>query len=248
MLTYGLIGKSLKHSFSAGYFNERFAQSGLEAQYLNFELADISQASDLLVRPDLKGLNVTIPYKEAIIPYLSAIDSVAAEIGAVNTLKPTSNGWVGYNTDHLGFRDSFLAAVIPTRLHELLNKPALILGTGGASKAVAYALKQLGFDICYASTSQTGQVLLAYADLIGRLPDFGLIVNTTPLGTWPEIDAMPPVPVQEFSHQHHLFDLIYNPPITSLMAHAAANGATTQNGKDMLIRQANAAWTIWNNG
>ncbi|SDL74021.1 shikimate dehydrogenase [Salinimicrobium catena] len=241
MLRFGLLGRNISYSFSRGYFSEKFSREGISATYENFDLQELSQFSEVLKKnPDLKGLNVTIPYKEQIIPFLDELDPVAAEIGAVNTIKFTEDHkLVGFNTDHFGFAEAIRPHLKPH------HKKALILGTGGASKAVHYALKTLDINVHFVSRSAGKN--FSYEDLGKTLfSEHTVIVNCTPLGTFPNTDQYPPVPVQLFTSQHLVFDLIYNPPQTKLMELARKKGATAVNGQKMLEFQAEKAWEIWN--
>lgn len=244
---YGLIGFPLGHSFSKKYFSEKFKKEGIKASYDLYPLESISELEQLLREESLlKGLNVTIPYKEAVLPYLSSISEEAKKIGAVNTIKikisdsANEKFLEGYNTDFIGFRDS---------LQPLLNeeiKNALILGTGGASKAVKFALESLGINTTYVSRHpKDGQ--LTYQELTSDIIDSNLlIVNTTPLGMSPNIDSCPEIPYHLLSSSHISYDLVYNPEITEFMKRSAQYGAKVKNGLEMLYMQAEAAWKIWN--
>ena len=239
---YGLIGKSLTHSFSQKYFLSKFKNEELEDHYYAlFPLDDIDDIRLLLeVHKNLKGLNVTIPYKESVIPYLDELDPVAAEIGAVNCIYMDDFEKKGYNTDWLGFRDS----IFP--LLRAADKNALVLGAGGSSKAVCYALKQLGLSYKVVSR-EAGKSDLTWDMLTTEvIAQHTVIINTTPVGMWPDADAMPPVPIDAISPQHICFDLIYNPEQTRFLQEAASRGAVTSNGKQMLELQAAHAWKIWN--
>lgn len=239
---FGLIGKKLGHSFSKNYFTQKFLQLGLSDTYELFELAQIGEVTGLWEQdPLLRGFNVTIPYKEAIIPFLDALSPDAANVGAVNTVRLCEDGCFGYNTDVIGFRQS---------LREFLGgaKPAsaLILGTGGASKAVQFVLDQIDLPYVLASRS-AGRDRVAYEALTAvEVRDIELIINTTPAGMYPEPDAMPPLPLAGLREGQWVYDLIYNPETTLLMQEAARRGAHTCNGLRMLHLQAEAAWEIWN--
>lgn len=242
MNRYGLIGRNISYSFSRHYFSEKFAAEGIAASYENFDLQDISEFPEIIRQhPDLRGLNVTIPYKEEIFPFLNALDPVAAEIGAVNTIKIGKDGSLtGFNTDHVGFTGAIKPFLKP------YHQKALILGTGGASKAVKYALNSLGIDHTLVSR-RASENAISYRDIFEEiLRDHLVIVNTTPLGTTPATDEYPALPVNLLTSRHLLFDLIYNPPKTKLMQLAEARGATVLNGKKMLELQAEKAWEIWN--
>lgn len=245
MRTFGLLGRSLAHSFSQAYFSQKFDRLGLtDCRYELFELAEASDLSQLLAQhPDLAGLNVTIPYKEKIWPYLTRVAPSAALVGAVNVIEFAADGsLVGHNTDYIGFRESlrkFYPASAP-------NRRALVLGTGGAAKAVSVALRELDIPHWLVSRDVLGAGL-TYAELTPELlAGHSLIINTTPLGTYPAIDACPPIPYAALTPQHYLFDLIYNPRETLFLQQGHAAGAHTQNGFEMLELQAEAAWAIWN--
>ncbi len=242
MNTYGVIGRNISYSFSPRYFTEKFSREGITAQFLNFDLPDLSALDNLQVEyPNLRGASVTIPYKEEIIPLLDQLDPIAREIGAVNCVKFHIDGKkTGYNTDFIGFRDSLRPHLKPH------HKKALILGTGGASKAIEYALRHLGIEPLKVSRHQ-GPNQLTYQDLDATyLEQFHCIINCTPLGTHPNVQQLPDVPTHLLGPDHLIFDLIYNPANTELMKRAAAQGAVTVNGYEMLVLQAEAAWKIWN--
>lgn len=244
---YGLIGRTLGHSFSQQFFNEKFEAEGINARYVNFELPTIDRLPEVIAaRKNLAGLNVTIPYKEQIIPYLDALDPHAAEIGAVNVIKiyhqpDGSISLKGYNSDATGFADSLRPMV-----NDGKKRRALILGTGGASKAVAHALDQLGIDSLKVSRSHREGVI-TYGDLTPEvIADHLIIVNTTPLGMYPNVDKCPDIPYEALTREHICYDLLYNPNITLFMKKAADAGAITKNGLEMLLLQAFVAWNIWN--
>lgn len=239
---FGLIGYPLSHSFSPGWFARKFESLGIAARYDAFPLDNIAQLPELLLQtPGLEGLNVTIPYKEAVLPYLHALHPAAAAIGAVNCIRIDHGKLTGYNTDTIGFRDSLLPLLQPH------HTAALILGKGGAALAVAYTLQQLGISYRYVSSSGRAGTL-GYEDLSPEmLAEVSLIINTTPLGMYPHTDSFPPLPYEALGKQHLLYDLIYNPEETTFLKLGQANGATTQNGMQMLVLQAEASWRIWNN-
>lgn len=242
MKTFGLIGKNIDYSFSRAYFTQKFAAEDIPALYLNFDLPEIAELAQILVEyPEIAGFNVTIPYKEAIIPYLHELDVTAEEIGAVNTIKVYDNRKLkGFNTDYFGFTE----ALKPNLQKQ--HTGALILGTGGASKAVAFALKKLGIEFKFVSRSAF-QEKITYPELNKEHFDhYKLIINCTPLGTFPNILKYPPIPTEYLTKDHLLFDLIYNPPATQLMKIAVQQGATVINGQRMLELQAEKAWEIWN--
>ncbi|MFT7612288.1 MAG: shikimate dehydrogenase [Parvicellaceae bacterium] len=238
--TYGLIGKKLGHSFSQAYFTKKFSELELHASYLNFELNSIEDFKETIKNNDLKGVNVTIPYKEEIIPFLDEIDPTAKEIGAVNTVTFKDGVLKGYNTDAFGFRQSIKP------FFKGNHERALILGTGGASKAVIFVLKELGVDCLSASRNpQPGQI--SYPELNNYIiRSHQLIVNTTPLGMFPSIDTFPELPYEFITNQHLLVDLVYNPKETVFMKKGKTEGANTINGLTMLQQQAEKAWEIWN--
>ena len=250
MPTYALLGYPLSHSFSRKYFTDKFARMGLSAthRYLNFELSEIGDfAEQRIAYPDLKGCNVTIPYKQAVIPFLDSIDPVAERIGAVNTITFTDGKTRGYNTDFIGFRDDLLAQLsVRGRNTDLRGQAALILGTGGASRAVREALLDLGIRPQLVSRRR-GPDVITYADLDCELLNaYALIINTTPLGTYPNTGSAPPLPYSCLSDRHFCYDLVYNPANTEFMQRAGAQGAETANGLGMLHLQAEASWNIWN--
>ncbi|RMG60407.1 MAG: shikimate dehydrogenase [Bacteroidetes bacterium] len=240
---YGLIGLKLGHSFSQRFFTEKFAREGIAARYDLYELPSVSGLPDLLDRyPDLRGLNVTIPYKERVLPYLSDLSPEAEAVGAVNTIRREGDRLVGHNTDIYGFERSlhaFLQGEEPTS--------ALILGTGGAAKAVSYVLEtRWHMHWQMVSRAPQGNHQLSYAALPHvNLADFRLIINTTPLGMYPDTGSSPALPYEALGPDHRVFDLVYNPAETLLMAQARAQGARVVNGMDMLIYQAERAWEIW---
>jgi len=239
---YGLIGKSLSHSFSKSFFEEKFKKDGINASYLNFELPTINGFKKLLKNnPELKGLNVTVPYKTDVIPFLDELSSMAEEIGAVNTIQFKSGKLIGHNTDAYGFQQSIKPFL--RNVHER----ALILGTGGASKAVAYVLRNLGIQVSYLSRNPSDENEYSYDDANELMVDaFKLIVNCTPIGTAPKLHEMPNFPIQYVNKDHLVIDLIYNPEQTKLLSSAKEQGADTLNGLSMLQHQALKAWEIWN--
>lgn len=243
-VTFGLVGKNISYSFSRGYFAEKFKNLSLDNyQYVNFDLEQISLLSDVIKAKEngLKGLNVTIPYKQEVQGFLTAIDDDAKEIGAVNTIKLNKDGSVvGYNTDVYGFQKSLEPQLKPHH-----NK-ALILGTGGASKAVAFAFEKLGIAYKFVSRTATGDVL-GYHELTEKtIEEHTIIVNCSPLGTFPKIELKPDIPYQFISSKHLLYDLIYNPEETTFLRLGKEQGASIQNGLEMLQLQAEKAWEIWN--
>lgn len=240
MRNYGLIGRSLTHSFSQRYFSAKFDKEKLEAQYHNFEIETIEDFPKLLQDNKLEGLNVTIPYKESIIPFLDDVDEVAHKVGAVNTVVFQNGKTKGYNTDVIGFKNS----IKPFLKHG--QERALILGTGGASKAVAYVLGNLGIDVLFLSRNPDQKNHYSYQEANEHMLDAcKIIVNTTPLGTAPETDQCPDIPYDFLTEDHLCYDLVYNPPETLFMKHAKSKGATTVNGLSMLKIQAEEAWKLW---
>jgi shikimate dehydrogenase len=244
MRKFGLIGYPLGHSFSKKYFTEKFVREGIQGcQFELYPIESISEFPQLLDNESsLEGLSVTIPYKEQVIPFLDALDPACAQIGAVNCIRIRDGIKTGFNTDYLGFKhslQSWLGTEIPN---------ALVLGTGGASKAVQQALRDL--EIPYRIVSRTqreGQ--LTYADLKEQpewLASHPLIINTSPLGTYPQVEDMPDIPLEQLYATHRVYDLVYNPPITRLMQECISRGGAAKNGQDMLELQAEAAWSIWN--
>ena len=239
---FGLVGKNIDYSFSKKYFTEKFEKENLiNHSYQNFDIQSVFEITQIVKNPNLCGLNVTIPYKEEIIPFLDKISKKAKKIGAVNTIRTTKKGKLkGYNTDFFGFQRS---------LSSLLNehhKKALILGTGGASKAVAFALKKLGIQYSFVS-QKLRRDYLSYEKLNEAIfQEYQIIINCTPLGTFPDINSCPNIPYDLLNSNHIVFDLVYNPEETIFLQKAKQNGATTKNGMEMLVFQAEKAWEIWN--
>ena len=247
MTRLGLIGYPLGHSFSAEYFREKFRALHIEGKYELYPLTDIRSFPDLLTdNPDLQGLNVTIPYKEAILPYLDTLSAEASVIGAVNVIKIEYDSTgrrilSGHNSDWKGFADSLAPLTRPDIRH------ALVLGTGGASKAVSYALMKSGITVTNVSRTPVQGKSIGYQDLDNKLiSDHLMIVNTTPLGMYPQTGSYPPIPYQALTSRHICYDLVYNPEETMFMKKSAEHGATVKNGLEMLHRQADTAWSIWN--
>ncbi len=240
---FGLLGRNISYSFSKGYFTEKFNNEVFEGNsYENFDISEINYFTELIKNnPDLKGLNVTIPYKEQVIPFLDKLSKKATLIGAVNTIKFTKNGKLkGYNTDYYGFKKSLEPLLEPH------HKKALILGTGGASKGVAFALDEL--NIPYTFVSREAKENIIDYDLINAttFDNFQIIINCTPVGTSPNVEACPNLPYEFFTEKHIAYDLIYNPAETTFLKKAKENGTVIKNGLDMLIFQAEKAWKIWN--
>lgn len=249
MKKYGLIGYPLTHSFSKRFFTEKFTKENIDAVYENNEIEAISRFPEIIgSNPELVGLNVTIPYKQAVIPFLNELDEAAEKIGAVNTIKILrKNNQVhlkGYNTDTWGFETSL------TPLLKNYHKKALILGTGGASKAIKYVFTKLGIDFISASTSSMGgleEKKIPYEKIDEKMmAERLLIVNATPLGTYPKVETFPPIPYQFLTQKHVLFDLVYNPETTKFMEKGKSRKATVKNGYEMLVQQAIKSYEIWN--
>lgn len=251
MRLYGLIGWPLGHSFSNKYFSEKFEREGIDdARYELFPLEKISDLPVLLAQnPEIVGLNVTIPYKESVIPLLHELDETAAAIGAINCIKVVENQQLkGYNSDAVGFEKSLVRWLAETDVRGLKG---LILGTGGASKSVAFVLKKLGIPFKFVSRNPQGENQISYEGIenawrpsLNPSPST-ILINATPLGTFPNIDQMPPVPLNFFTSGIFVYDLIYNPAETLLLREAKARGCTVKNGFEMLELQAEAAWEIW---
>lgn len=246
MDTYGLIGYPLKHSFSKAFFTEKFTKEMIDAIYLNFEIENISLLTDIIEsHPTLKGLNITLPYKEQVIPFLDEIDPRAQAIGAVNVIKVLrENGTVkliGYNSDIIGFQLS-ISPLIDKNVHT----KALILGTGGASKAVFNGLKTVGIEPVFVSRTPNAEQL-SYLEIDQDIiNNYKVIVNASPIGTFPNVENAPDIPYHLLSNDHLLYDLVYNPAETKFLQLGKQQGAKIKNGAEMLELQARAAWEIWN--
>jgi shikimate dehydrogenase len=246
MKKYGLIGYPLGHSFSRNFFNEKFRSEDIDAEYVNFEIPSIKDFPNVIQEnANLQGLNVTIPYKQQVIPYLDELNEDARQIGAVNVIKvirPEKGKvrLVGYNSDVMGFTGSIEPLLEPR------HRKALILGTGGASKAVCYGLKKLGLEVTFVSRRKQPD-MLTYEELTPQvMDDYKVIVNCTPVGMSPHVDECPQIPYELLTPGHLLFDLIYNPDVTLFLKKGQAQGATVKNGLEMLLLQALGAWRIWN--
>ncbi|QNM86994.1 shikimate dehydrogenase [Polaribacter pectinis] len=241
---FGLLGKDISYSFSRGYFTEKFKNLELKKhKYVNFDIQQITDFPSIIKNEEfLEGMNVTIPYKEEVITYLDKLDKTAKKIGAVNTIKFTKRGNLkGYNTDVFGFENSIKPFI---KKH---HKKALILGTGGASKAIAFALKKNDIKFKFVSRKPQRKKEISYADLTEEiLEKYQIIINSTPVGTSPDVDKSPNIPYQFITEKHLLFDLIYNPEITTFLAKGKEKGATIKNGYEMLELQAEESWRIWN--
>ncbi len=244
---YGLIGYPLGHSFSKEFFNNKFSSEGINAEYINFEIKDVKELKYVLrENPDLCGLNVTLPHKMDVIPLLDSITDNARNIGAVNVIKFKKGGLFGklhlegHNSDISGFKQSIEPMLNDT------HRKALILGTGGASKAIFHGLKQLGIDSVFVSRTQK-ESCITYDEITQEtMKNYTVIVNTTPLGMYPKADACPDIPYQYLTSHHILYDLIYNPDETLFMKKGKDHGAIVKNGLEMLLLQAFISWEIWN--
>ena len=242
---YGLIGYPLGHSFSKNFFNEKFENEDINAQYLNFELPSIDSLPEIIdMNPELKGLNVTIPYKEKVISFLDYISPDARAIGAVNVIRVTHKGknvvLRGYNSDVIGFTKSI------EPLLERFHRKALILGTGGASKAVNYGLKSLGLETVFVSRFKRPGTI-QYEEITPEvIKEYNVIVNCTPVGMYPKVETCPRLPYEAMDSHTLLYDLIYNPDETLFLHNGAIHGATVKNGLEMLLLQAFASWEFWN--
>ena len=242
-LKFGLVGKNISYSFSRGYFAKKFDKEQLPHSYVNFDIQSIEELDDIIKNtPNLKGLNVTIPYKEDVIPILDDLNKRARKIGAVNTIRITRyQKLIGYNTDYYGFKKSLEPHL------KKYHKRALILGTGGASKAIAYALKKLKIQFDYVSRSEKEGVKFLYSDLTEDIiSTYNIIINCTPIGTFPNVNECPDIPYDAITDKHILYDLIYNPEQTKFLSCGDVKGAVTINGLEMLELQANKSWEIWN--
>ncbi len=244
MKTYGLIGRSLGHSFSEKYFFEKFQKENITGcLYRNFELKDLEiEIPRLKKNQDLKGLNVTIPYKTDIISFLDEMSPEVSSINACNCIKIKDGKWMGFNTDITGFETSFIPHLKP------YHQKGLILGTGGASNAVAFVLKKLGIDFLKVSRSKNRSAyVISYDDIsTEKIEEYQIVINTTPLGTFPNVNECPPLPYEQITNQHYFFDLVYNPPKTLFLSLAEKQGAIIENGSQMLAIQAEESWKIWN--
>ncbi len=238
MKKYGLIGTTLTHSFSVKYFNDKFQKENLtECQYQNYSLASIGEFKGLFERESLLGVNVTIPYKESIIPYLDRLSKEAKDIGAVNCVKLEGGELVGYNTDSFGFKNSLQPLLKDKTLK------ALILGSGGASKSVRHALNELGIE--YQIVSRKGS--FSYHNLDDSImQDHHLIINTTPLGAYPKTIESPTIPYNSTGEKHLFFDLVYNPEVSTFLRRGLKQKSSIKNGLEMLYLQAEKSWEIWN--
>lgn len=242
---YGLIGFPLGHSFSRNFFNEKFENEGIKAKYINFEIPQIEDLPEILAsNPELKGLNVTIPYKQKVMAYLDELSPEAKAIGAVNVIRVSHKGkdvvLKGFNSDVIGFTKSIEPMLEPA------HKKALILGTGGASKAIEYGLKTLGLETLFVSRTKKENTI-TYEEVTPEIiKEYNVIVNCTPLGMYPKADTCPDIPYEAMDGHTILYDLIYNPDETLFLTKGAKYGTTTKNGLEMLLLQAFASWEFWN--
>ena len=241
MIKYGIIGFPLGHSFSRGFFTEKFAREGIDAQYLNFEIPDVAMLGDILrENPELRGLNVTLPHKQAVIPLLDELSDEAREIGAVNVIRIRDGRLKGFNSDIIGFTESIRPLLQPH------HTKALILGTGGASRAIRVGLSRLGIEWTYVTRSPR-EGMFAYSDLTPEvMEEYTVIVNCSPVGMFPKVDQAPAIPYELLTPKHLLFDCVYNPEDTLFMKKGREQGAIVKNGLEMLHLQAVASWEFWN--
>ncbi len=239
---FGLIGYPLSHSFSKRYFSEKFQLEGFpDYEYELYPIPEIGSLPDLLKEhPILEGINVTIPYKEQVIPYLHELSPVVEEIGACNCIRIRNGKLTGFNTDVIGFEQTLSRKLMP---HHRL---ALVLGTGGAAKAVHYVLRQKSISFLQIGRTQRGEILDYSAVTPELLSKHTLIINTTPMGMYPHVDEAPDLPYESLTPEHYLYDLVYNPDKTLFLQKGEEQGAAIENGADMLVIQADASWDIWN--
>jgi shikimate dehydrogenase len=243
MRLFGLIGYPLSHSFSEKYFNEKFEKEGLaDCRFENFPIPSIDGFPKLLIdNPELKGLAVTIPYKQLVLPYLDSADHIPKGLNACNCIKIQNGKLSGFNTDHIGFEKSL------TPLLRSHHRKALILGNGGATEAVAFVLNKLGIEFDIVSRQLHNGSSLIYADITEQLvKESPLIINTTPLGMYPRVNEYPPIPYSAISDKHLLYDLVYNPEKTLFLQKGEERGAVIKNGYEMLRLQADENWKCWN--
>ncbi len=238
---YGIIGNPLGHSFSKGFFTEKFAREGIDAEYLNFQIPEIGKLTEVLQEnPELRGINVTLPYKTEVIPFLDELSDEAREIGAVNVVQIRNGHLKGFNSDIIGFTRSIQPLLKPH------HRKALILGTGGASRAIRVGLTRLGLEWKYVSrTPREG--MITYEDITAEtLREYEVIVNCSPVGMFPKVDECPAIPYEFLTQDNLLYDLVYNPENTLFMKKGALQGAVVKNGLEMLHLQAIASWEFWN--
>ena len=238
---YGIIGNPLGHIFSKGFFTEKFAREGIDAEYLNFQIPEIGKLTEVLQEnPELRGINVTLPYKTEVIPFLDELSDEAREIGAVNVVQIRNGHLKGFNSDIIGFTRSIQPLLKPH------HRKALILGTGGASRAIRVGLTRLGLEWKYVSrTPREG--MITYEDITAEtLREYEVIVNCSPVGMFPKVDECPAIPYEFLTQDNLLYDLVYNPENTLFMKKGALQGAVVKNGLEMLHLQAIASWEFWN--
>lgn len=236
MKTYALVGKSLKHSFSSIYFTEKFFKEGLIAQYINLEMSSLRNLKKEIILKNIDGFNITIPYKQQILPLLDFVDEDSKKIGSVNTVKIINGKFYGFNTDIIGFKKS-ISPLIKER------KSALILGDGGVSKSVQLALSDLNINFKVVSRGSN----FIYSDISKKiLENNEIIINCTPLGSYPNIEQFPAMPYKYLNSKHLLFDVVYNPPQSKFLTFGLSNKSIIKNGEEMLIIQAEESWKIWN--
>lgn len=243
MKLYGLIGYPLGHSFSKQYFTEKFEKEGLtDCRFEAFPIESILEFPGLLrTNPLLRGLSVTIPYKEQVLPYVDHYSDAVKAIGATNSISIKNGRLTAYNTDIVGFEKSFVPLLQPQ------HRAALVLGTGGASKAVQYVLRKLGVDFLVVTRNKTQPNQISYNEIDGAvMTTYTVIINCSPVGMYPAVDAAPELPYSLVTPQHYLYDLVYKPAETLFLQHGKASGATIKNGYDMLLLQAEESWRIWN--
>ncbi len=243
MRTFGIIGFPLSHSFSQTYFTQKFIDEGInDAVFSNFPIEKIEDLPHVLqATPNLKGLAVTIPYKKQVLPHLTSASGAVEKVGACNCIKVTDGKLYGFNTDVIGFEQSFITHLQPH------HKKALLLGTGGASAAVEFVLKKLTIDYKIVSRTATSEGMIRYEDINEEIiKEYTIIINSTPLGTYPKTEEAPSIPYKFLTSKHYLFDLVYNPPLTKFLQLGKERGTTIQNGYDMLTIQAEENWKIWN--
>ena len=242
MRQYGLIGYPLSHSFSQKYFTEKFIKEGISnAEFLNFQLQNIKEVEKIFSDyPQLKGLSVTIPHKKNVIIYLDEVSDVVNSIGACNCIKITKEKKTGFNTDVIGFEKSFIKKLLPH------HDKALILGTGGAAVAVEYVLKNLGINYLFVSRNKIENGFTWQHLNKDIMRQFTVIVNCTPLGTFPNVNEFPQIPYEHLTSEHYLFDLVYNPALTQFLIQGKQHNCIIENGYEMLVFQAEENWKIWN--
>ena len=241
MNKFGLVGKTLEHSFSKKYFTKKFENEGLSCEYLNYEFNTVDEVESLRKDPHLKGFNVTIPYKESIVGLLDTLSPIALEIGAVNTVEIVNGKWIGHNTDVFGFRQMIKP------FFKSHHERAMIIGTGGASKAVAYVLEQIGADVIFISRNPSNEFEFDYSDINEEMMNAcKIIVNTSPVGTYPNVNDEVNLPYTLLTPKHLVVDLIYNPSKTRMLQLSEDQGAWVLNGRTMLEQQAEQSWKIWN--